>query len=503
MNYSQSVELINPTTINIEGTAPFTLTIMPSTISGLNKIRKIEYLYGDGTSEEQVLFPANSANYIGLPYPLEPGDPRNYNKIKTFYVDSNNVTYTTTINVYQIAVSSPSTYTINISLSAPYLENISGANGYFEDVHLRSTRMYGVDNRILYVFESSNPNYLLPVNVDWKLRPQAQVEAQVISSYRAYKLLEPYENEQTTSIDTVTHIGTVGEVEALPNPDPGIAWDLDALDYFNRVGNISEQNRLSINNFVIELKNNNLWNSLLEAWLLSEEYNIGSGTKVIPLVNPTNEGTLLGTLLPTWENTGIRFYEGYTRPNFNVSRMEIQNWIYPPQRAPMSIACVYTPFSSPKPGGGPSPVLGPGACLFGQTSLGGGAFQHFGINYGFTLSAIDCYYGSNIIENDTFMFNITGSSNGPYYMSSMVATSGGPAYFYTNDKSQLLTSNYNSNAALSAVGFSYAINGGLDNHEFDGIICAGFVFSSSINYSKFYSIYKNTIGKNLNFANYP
>jgi hypothetical protein len=503
MNYSQSVELTNPTTINIEGTAPFTLTIMPSTISGLNKIRKIEYLYGDGTSEEQVLFPANSANYNGLPYPLEPGDPRNYNKVKTFYVDSNNTTYTTTINVYQIAVSSPSSYTINVSLSAPYLENISGGNGYFEDVHLKSTRMYGVDNRILYVFESSNPNYLLPVNVDWKLRPQAQAEAQVISSYRAYKLLEPYENEISTSIDTVTHIGTVGEVAALPNPDPGIPWDIDALNYFSRVGNISEENKLIINNFIIQLKDNDLWDSLLEAWLLSEEYNIGSGSEVASLINPTNKGTLLGTISPTWENTGIRFYEGYIAPNPNASRMEIQNWIYPPQRAPMSIACVYTPFSSPKPGGDPSPVLGPGACLFGQTSLGGGPYQHFGINYGFALSAVDGYYGSNTIENGTFMFNITGGPNGPYYMSSMIAASGGPAYFYTNDKSHLFTSNYNSNAALSAVAFSYSMGGVTVNQEFDGIICAGFVFSSSINYSKFYSIYKSTIGQNITFAGYP
>jgi hypothetical protein len=278
---------------------------------------------------------------------------------------------------------------------------------------------------------------------------------------------------------------------------------MDALNYFSRVGNISEENKLIINNFIIQLKDNNLWDSLLEAWLLSEEYNIGSGSKVTSLINPTNEGTLLGTISPTWENTGIRFYEGYIRPNFNTSRMEIQNWIYPPQRAPMSIACVYTPFSSPKPGGDPSPVLGPGACLFGQTSLGGGAFQHFGINYGFALSAVDGYYGSNTIENGTFMFNITGGPNGPYYMSSMIAASGGPAYFYTNDKSHLFTSNYNSNAALSAVAFSYSMGGVTVNQEFDGIICAGFVFSSSINYSKFYSIYKSTIGQNITFAGYP
>jgi hypothetical protein len=495
MNYSQSVELTNPTTINIEGTAPFTLTIMPSTISGLNKIRKIEYLYGDGTSEEQVLFPANSANYNGLPYPLEPGDPRNYNKVKTFYVDSNNTTYTTTINVYQIAVSSPSSYTINVSLSAPYLENISGGNGYFEDVHLKSTRMYGIDNRILYVFESSNPNYLLPVNVDWKLRPQAQAEAQVISSYRAYKLLEPYENEISTSIDTVTHIGTVGEVAALPNPDPGTAWSSEALNYFSRVGNISEENKSIINNFIIQLKDNNLWDSLVEAWILNQDYNNGSGTVVEPLIHPLNKGNLLGLVSPTWQTNGIRFYEGYNPSTSNVSRMEIPNWTNPTLQAPMSIVCVYTPFSSSK--------SGTGAALFGETSVGQGLGQHFGFNYGFALSAIDCYYGVDGVQGSSVFYNITGSQNGPYYISTMTATPSSNAFFHTNNASTLLTTYYTSSATIQKVAFSYSLKTATNNKEFDGIISAGFIFSSGINHQTFYSIYKNTIGKNLNFANYP
>ena len=241
---------------------------------------------------------------------------------------------------------------------------------------------------------------------------------------------------------------------------------------------------------------------MVEAWILNEDYNLGTGTTAIALKNEQNQGILsgAGNTLPTWEVDGIRFYEGYIRPNFNTSRMLVPNWAAPPLRAPMSIACVYTPFSSPKPSS--QAILGPGACLFGQTSLGGGSGQHFGINYGFTLSAVDFYYGSNNIEKATFFSNVTGGPDGPYYMSSMAVAPRGDAYAYTNTRSFLLTSNYSSNTALTAVAFSHSLNGSATNQEFDGIISAGFVFSSAINHSTFYNIYKNTIGENLNFANF-
>ena len=279
--------------------------------------------------------------------------------------------------------------------------------------------------------------------------------------------------------------------------------EIESRLYFRRLTNISNENKNKLNNFIHQLKTSNLWKHLVEAWILNEDYNLGTGTTAIALKNEQNEGILsgAGNTLPTWEVDGIRFYEGYTKPNFNTSRMLVPNWAEPPLRAPMSIACVYTPFSSPKPGI-PSPPLGPGACLFGQTSLGGGPGQHFGMNYGFTLSAVDFYYGSNSIEKGTFFSNVTGGPDGPYYMSSMAVAPGLSAYASTNTRSFLLTSDYSSNTALTAVAFSHSLNGGLQNHEFDGIISAGFVFSSAIDHSTFYNIYKNTIGENLNFANF-
>jgi len=317
MNYSETVYLGTPGTVTINGNAPFTLSIIPTNINVPNKIREIYYNYNDGTSDQQILFPANSANYVNLPFPLEPGDPRNYNKSKTFYTEKKLTSYTTTVSVFQFSSSTPSIYNIDLNLSAPYLENISEGDGYFESLHLRSTRMYGVDNKILYVFESSNPNYLLPVNVDWTLRPQARAaEAQAISSYRSYKLLQPYENELTTSIDTVTHIYSTDGVEALPNPDPGIAWDVDALIYFNGVQNLTESNKLIINNFVLQCKLAGLWNNMM-CWPMRQNQNFGSGINVYSLGGLAGVGGANGVLattsptpLPTWSSDGITF-SGY------------------------------------------------------------------------------------------------------------------------------------------------------------------------------------------------
>lgn len=95
--------------------------------------------------------------------------------------------------------------------------------GMFSDIHLISTRMYGLSNEIIYIFEAEDPNYIsnyiLPVSVNWRSRPQNQ-NIESIMNYRAYRLLEPYEDERVTSINTVTHISTVGEVSAIANIDP-------------------------------------------------------------------------------------------------------------------------------------------------------------------------------------------------------------------------------------------------------------------------------------------
>jgi hypothetical protein len=221
MNYGETIYLTNPDTFSLSGISPFTLVIEPSGISPSSKIYKIEYYYDDEIAT-QTLFPSNSSNYINLnlPIPEEPGDPRNYKQIKKIYIDQPYQTLVITIKTYQFTSFQPSTYTINLSLSAPSLEDITGLNGYFKEIHLKNTRMFGINNELIYIFESESPNYLLPVCVNWKPVPQKEPE-QKVNNIRSYRLLAPYENENATSIDLASHIGTVGEERAPDTIDLG------------------------------------------------------------------------------------------------------------------------------------------------------------------------------------------------------------------------------------------------------------------------------------------
>ena len=120
-----------------------------------------------------------------------------------------------------------SDYTISLDLKTPPLEKKTTNLGelssfaYFDEVHLIGTRMFGTENEILYMFESINPNYILPVLVNWKTRPLKNIVRTIDNSYAPYKLLAPFENEFVTSIDTGTNIVTFPDVDAAPNPDYG------------------------------------------------------------------------------------------------------------------------------------------------------------------------------------------------------------------------------------------------------------------------------------------
>jgi hypothetical protein len=228
MEYTSTIFLTTSGTTSLTATAPFTLIINPSGINCNNKIYKIYYDFGDNTQHTQTLFPANSTNFRSISgnyaFLTEPGDPRNFNQIKQYNTANLYQNYNIKISAYQINTSVAYPYTINLRLSSPYIVPTSGlGGGMFDDLHLISTRMYGLSNEIIYIFEAENANYftnyVLPVSVNWRLRPQKQ-NIESIMNYRAYRLLEPYEDEKVTSINTVTHISTVGEVSAVANIDP-------------------------------------------------------------------------------------------------------------------------------------------------------------------------------------------------------------------------------------------------------------------------------------------
>jgi hypothetical protein len=215
MDHSKTVYL-NTAYQAITGLSPFTLTINPSDISTSNKVYKLEYDFGDGTIVNQVLTTEDG------------GDPLSIQKTHVYYLTGNlQKTFNINVNAYQFNTSLYSNYKISLNLKVPFLESIVTSNSalsstsYFDELHLVGSRMFGTDNEILYMFESINPNYILPVMVNWKSRPLETIIKTIDNSYAPYKLLAPFENEATTSIDTGTNIVTYPDVNAAPNPDYG------------------------------------------------------------------------------------------------------------------------------------------------------------------------------------------------------------------------------------------------------------------------------------------
>lgn len=194
--------LINSFTTNnrvITGYGPFTLSINPSSISlplG-RKIYKIEYVYDDLETVKQTLFIAPSSQKV--PYSFETGDPRNYKQIKTFYLPNvYKKDYKIIVKTYNIGIVNPSIITFYLSLSAPQMDGTM--NGFFSSVHLVHTKMFGIDNNILYIFETKNPNYYIPVIFNWKTRPEAPPPIIMDDSYRPFRLFEPYEDQRSTNV---------------------------------------------------------------------------------------------------------------------------------------------------------------------------------------------------------------------------------------------------------------------------------------------------------------
>jgi len=171
MAYTQNIILSSVSqTINI--LVPCSVTIDPSPIQSSNKIIRIIYDFGDGTIINQSLIPSYiQSTDPSLPYPNEPGDPRNF-KQKHDYSLFTQYKKVITINVfvYENDIDVPVVYTIVLNLSVPSLEHIDKTSGisYFDEIHLVGSRMFGTTNNLIYFFESINPNYLLPVFVNWQ-----------------------------------------------------------------------------------------------------------------------------------------------------------------------------------------------------------------------------------------------------------------------------------------------------------------------------------------------
>ena len=207
---TQTVSLSSSTSISLSGIAPLQLSIVPSNIVTSNKIYRLDYDFGDGTKESVSLY----YDSIGGEH-----SPKNFGVLKQYNLtDAYAKSIPIKVSAYQIGQPLPTVFSINLNLYVPSLEDLG--TGVFESFHLNSVKMFGGSDNILYIFETVNPRYLLPVLVNWNKRPITK-ETVIDHFYRPYRLLSPAENEQATPIGIGGEIQTVGEDTVSGGPDYG------------------------------------------------------------------------------------------------------------------------------------------------------------------------------------------------------------------------------------------------------------------------------------------
>ena len=201
---------------NVDAIAPFKLNLDPSGLILDGKIYKIDYDFGDGNTFSQKYFYTNETNNL-LNFPNDVGDPRNYIVSNIYYL-TDNVQKDLTINakIYDLGNIIPTEYIINLNLNTPNLDG--EIDGYFKNIHLISTKMFGPDDKILYVFESDEPNYILPAIVKWQEDPKIiQSKIFVDKSPRLFNILLPFQNETNDNPLSTTSINKVAELKPVNN----------------------------------------------------------------------------------------------------------------------------------------------------------------------------------------------------------------------------------------------------------------------------------------------
>ena len=221
LNFEKTINLttsLHNTIVN--DYAPLSLTINPSTLIVSKKIYKIEYVFDDETKVQNLFYKKTTTET--LPFPAEIGDPRNYKCDKTFYITSTATSqvFGISANVYQFGVTNPTKIEFKLNLNAPIMDG-TNTNAFFDNVQLLYTRMFGVNNDILYVFESTNPEYYIPVIVNWSNKPVIEPIVDLSSkSRRPYNILKPFQNQNAENPYNIDFIDMQKEVENDPNyPD--------------------------------------------------------------------------------------------------------------------------------------------------------------------------------------------------------------------------------------------------------------------------------------------
>lgn len=194
--FSQNISLLkNTLSYEVSGYSPFRIGIYPKGLyEGLSpKIKKIVYKWPDGTSETKTFKPSLVNNtYLDFP---EFGNPLNYPVFKDIYSereDSNKKTNIISVECSYFGSTNTTTYNISAIIIKPDVEGYGFQKGFFGEIKLIDSRMFGPNNTLIYIFETKNPNYILMSTVNWQLLPEEIIERK-LPPIRPYKFLLPFD----------------------------------------------------------------------------------------------------------------------------------------------------------------------------------------------------------------------------------------------------------------------------------------------------------------------
>jgi hypothetical protein len=200
---------------------PVTLTFNPSAIQLPKKINRIVYSFTDSSPNivHSFYYAPTSSDTANYPYPLEPGDPRNFPITKTFYSSQYFIqSFTVLAEIYQFGITDPSTVRYDINIIAPRIDGKnSDGSVTFEETNLISNRMFGVNDDIFYVFETKNPRYVLPVLINWAQKPTVQILNTNIAPTpnSPIKLLQPFELDSLNNNSNINIVPLVNSTNTI------------------------------------------------------------------------------------------------------------------------------------------------------------------------------------------------------------------------------------------------------------------------------------------------
>jgi len=261
-------------------------------------------------------------------------------------------------------------------------------------------------------------------------------------------------------------------------------FDIDTKRYLNRVNshrllnglpNIANADAVDIDNFIIGLKDLELWADSY-IWLLMSQYNVAAGASLVGLNGNTPTGTLVNS--PTWSTSGIVFL------NSSAQRIDIP--------VTFSFGDIYTIFASAK------------LTNIAATNL---AVLGFGNTRGAVITVSS--NSSTLLRNN--QWDVNGSSVGAQtsnaiistnnFTSTVIANSSSLGHYANTTRFVTLNGDYRiSLAATRPTIGSFHISGTTYSAPFNGNIHIAFMLKRSIAasmQSNLYNLYKATIGKNL------